>query len=103
MFKCDLRRGDGDSHGAISEQSKNPDPGAALVAFRALLSRDDLAGQNVTARFVRVNERGQGRGVYFSDFSKPFGEGRIHPLAPLDPHASEELAQELARWIPSAD
>lgn len=100
MFKTDLRRGDGKERGSLTSRSQSEDPAAAVAAFQALLNRDDLIGQDVTARFVRVGADGVGRGIYFSDFSRPIGAGRIHPLAPLDPFAEASAARDISAWLP---
>lgn len=92
-FKVDLRW---DGGKRLTDQSQVQDAGLAVEAYRALLRRSDLDGQSVQARFV-VN----GRSLYFSDFAKPFGQGRIHPDAPLDPNADRARADELARWTPA--
>lgn len=96
-YKADLRWVDGPNKTRLTDQTKTPDAEVALAAFRALLARDDLAGQPVAARFVV-----SGRSLYFSKFDAPFGRGRIHPEAPLDARAAPERADELARWSPPA-
>lgn len=95
-YKVDLRWDDGDRN-RLTDQTKTPDAEVALAAYRALLRREDLVGQSVAARFVV-----QGRSLYYSNFSKPIGIGRIHPDAPLIADAAREDADELAKWRPPA-
>lgn len=92
MFKVDLRWEDGRR---LSDRVKVNNPEHALEAFRELLRRADLVGQDVAARFVVEN-----RSLYFSRFDQPVGEGRIHPDAPLRANASRDEADSLARWKP---
>lgn len=92
-YKVDLRWGDGSR---LSDRTQTGSAAAALVAFRELLAREELAGQDVAARFVVA-----GRSLYFSQFDRPFGKGRIHPDAPLDPSADRERADAIARYLPS--
>lgn len=101
IFKIDLRwpmaEGArlGRSGGELSDRTETDDAATAIAAFRELLSRPDLDGQAVAARFVVG-----GRSLYYSQFDRPFGGGRIHPDAPLDPGADRAHADALARWTP---
>jgi hypothetical protein len=100
-YKVDLRwpgpagGGTQSSHGRVTDRTATDDEDLALSAYRKLLRRDDLAGQPVAARFVVG-----GRSLYFSQFDKPFGKGRIHPDAPLDASASPDAASQAAAWTP---
>lgn len=93
-FKVDLRWADG-GRNRLTDQTKTPDATVALAAFRALLRREDLVGQDVAARFVVAN-----RSLYYSNFSKGVGLGRIHPDAPIVADADEAQAKTLAAWRP---
>lgn len=93
-FKVDLRWADG-GRNRLTDQTKTPDATVALAAFRALLRREDLIGQEVAARFVVAN-----RSLYYSNFSKGIGLGRIHPDAPIIADATEAEANTLAAWRP---
>ena len=92
QFKVDLRWEQGNR---LTDRTITGDASAALEAYRALLSRNDLEGMAVAARFVV-----DGRSLYFSNFARPFGDGRIHPGAPLEPFAERAEAVRLARWTP---
>lgn len=94
-YKVDLRWDDGGQN-RLTDQTKTPEAEVALAAYRALLRREDLVGQSVAARFVVA-----GRSLYFSNFSKPIGMGRIHPDAPLIADVGREEAEELAKWRPA--
>lgn len=100
-FKIDLRwpregaEKLGRREGELSDRTETDDEAEALAAYRELLSRDDLAGHGVAARFVVG-----GRSLYYSRFDRPFGRGRIHPDAPLDARADPAAADRLAGWTP---
>lgn len=100
-FKVDLRwpnetgAGPATSSGRLSDRTATDDADMAISAFRKLLAKDELAGQAVAARFVVG-----GKSLYFSEFDRPFGEGRIHPGAPLDAEASPNQARAVAAWTP---
>jgi hypothetical protein len=85
--------------GRIEAASKTntANPGAAETAYRALLARDDLAGQPRAAVLSRNN-----RSVYFSRFDRELGEGRIHPDAPLDLFRDDDGTSEATQWHPDA-
>ena len=100
VYKVDLRWDDG---AQISDQMTTSDVELALEAYRALLSRKELGGKSVAARFM-VN----GRSLYFSRFNRPFGQkfgrSRIHPRAPLDPTLDpndHEKIDAIMAWTPS--
>lgn len=101
-FKIDLRWPQegaeklGHRNGELSDRMETDDPAEAVEAFRELLRFDHLAGEAVAARFVVG-----GRSLYYSRFDRPFGNGRIHPDAPLDPGADRKAADALARWTPA--
>jgi len=93
-WKTDLRRHDGH----LSERTLTPDPATAEAAFRALLAREDLIGQPIAARLVSPLTR---RAIYFSRFDRGLGDGRIHPSAPLDLSADQDLTAIATKWRPS--
>lgn len=92
QFKVDLRWEQGNR---LTDRTITGDASAALEAYRALLSRNELEGRAVAARFVV-----DGRSLYFSNFAMAFGDGRIDPSAPLDPFAERAEADRIARWTP---
>lgn len=99
-YKVDLRWDDGAQQ---TDQVTTPDVELALTAYRALLSRNELGGKSVAARFL-VN----GKSLYFSRFNRPYGQkhgrSRIHPRAPLDPHLDPQdydKINEIMAWTPS--
>ena len=93
-FKVDLRWNHED-RSRLTDRTQTSDPDTALEAYRELLQREDLIGRAVAARFVVG-----GRSLYFSDFSKPIGDGRIHPQAPIIADATDAEAATLAAWRP---
>lgn len=95
-FKVDLRW---QETGELTDRTSTSDPVAAEAAFRELLARDDLSGERVAARLVSLLT---GKSIYFSRFDKAIGDGRIHPDAPLDVWAEEDLTAEAAAWKPPA-
>jgi len=94
-YKVDLRHSVGRRNGTLSDRVRTEDPVEALQAFRKLLEREDLVGQEIAARLVV-----DGQSIYFSRFDKPLGEGRIHPDAPLDLAVNGDQAKQLAGWRP---
>lgn len=92
-YKADLRWEEGQR---LTDRTITSDAAVALAAFRELLGRP-LAGKPVAARLVV-----DGRSLYFSNFAKDVGSGRIHPDAPLSTSASRAEADELARWLPKS-
>lgn len=79
-FRVYLRSHDGPNTGRILERIEpTSDPDAAISAFQRFLSRDDLVGEKVAAVLSR-----DGTTLYFSRFDRELGDGRIHPLAPID-------------------
>lgn len=85
----------------FTDRTETPDPELALAAFRRLLARTDLDGEDVAARLVVPIGNGS-RSLYYSNFRKPVGRGRIHPDAPLRLEGvTPEEADALARWLPS--
>lgn len=88
-WKIDLRWHDG----RLTERTETGDPDIAVAAFRALLGRDDLDGQPVAARMVSPLTR---RSIYFSRFDGRPGLTRLHPAAPIDPHADRDMTAEAA-------
>lgn len=93
-FKADLRWHDTSE---LTDRTVTSDPAAAEIAFRQLLARDDLAGDRVAARLVSPFTR---KAIYYSAFDKAFGQGRIHPDAPLDLFASEDQSKVATAWAP---
>ncbi|WP_338578672.1 hypothetical protein V8J38_16850 (plasmid) [Brevundimonas olei] len=79
-------------------RTQTHDPVLAIAAFRRLLARDDLVGRPAAARLM-VN----GRRLYYSEFWKPIGSGRIHADAPIDLSVDRDGADALGRWTPSAN
>ena len=90
-FKVDLRWDDGRR---LTDRTITSDPTEAIDAFKELLARP-LEGRPVAARLVV-----DGRSLYFSNFTKMFGRGRIHPDAPIDLGVSRDEADRLAAWLP---
>lgn len=97
MWRVYLRRHDG---GEVTEKTVTTDMAAAEVAYRALLSRDDLAGEAVAAVLSLAADprKGGGKSIYFSRFDRPFGGGRIHPDAPLDLLRADDGTREATSW-----
>lgn len=93
-FKVDVRW---PATQSLSDRTTTTDPAAALTAYRALLNRADLAGQPCAARLVVG-----GRSLFYSEFDKPIGRGRIHPDAPLSLAVDKAGADALAAWTPRA-
>lgn len=93
-FKVDLRWNH-EGRSRLTDRTQTSEPATALDAYRELLRREDLVGRDVAARFVVA-----GRSLYFSDFAKPIGLGRIHPDAPIIADATSEEAATLAAWRP---
>lgn len=92
FFKIDIRwpeTGRADKR----ERTETRDPSAALAAFARLLARPDLDGQNCAARLMV-----DGKSLYYSEFNKPVGRGRIALNAPLRLDVTREEAQRLASW-----
>lgn len=87
-YKADLQRLGGRD---LTDRTVSPSRAAAFCAFRELLARTDLDGQPVAARFVV-----DGRSLYYSRFDKPFGQGRIHPDAPIRADVDRAEADRLA-------
>ena len=92
-FKVDLRWDEGHR---LTDRTITDDPDEAISAFRELLGRP-LEGRPVAARLVV-----EGRSLYYSNFTKLFGKGRIHPDAPIDLSVSRDEADRLAAWLPPA-
>ena len=90
-FKVDLRWDEGHR---LTDRTITDDPDEAISAFRELLGRP-LEGRPVAARLVV-----EGRSLYYSNFTKLFGKGRIHPDAPIDLSVSRDEADRLAAWLP---
>ena len=90
-YKVDLRWEDGFR---LTDRTITSDPAEAIDAFKELLARP-LEGRPVAARLVV-----DGRSLYFSNFTKMFGRGRIHPDAPIDLGVSRDEADRLAAWLP---
>lgn len=93
-YKIDLRW---PASQRFTDRTETRDPVLALAAFRSLLQRSDLEGEDVAARLVVA-----GKSLYYSNFRKPLGGGRIHPDAPLKLPAEQSEADELARWLPAS-
>lgn len=91
-YKVDLRWTDG---ARLTDRTHTSDRGAALTAFRRLLDRLDLVGQDVAARLVV-----DGKSLYYSRFDREVGKGRIHPDAPICLDADRTTADRLASWVP---
>ena len=87
-YKADLQRLGGRD---LTDRTVSTSRAAAFRAFRELLARTDLEGQAVAARFVV-----DGRSLYYSRFDKPFGQGRIHPEAPIRADVDRGEADRLA-------
>lgn len=81
IFRVYLRSHDGPETGRILERIEpTGDTDAAVAAYRRFLARNDFSGQKVAAVLSRNRVS-----IYFSRFDRNFGDGRIHPNAPLDP------------------
>jgi len=63
----------------LEERTVTVSAAAAEVAFRELLSRADLVGQDCAARLMLDR-----RQLHYSEFNKPLGAGRLAPDAPLN-------------------
>lgn len=102
MWRVYLRRHDG---GEVTDKTVTADMTAAEAAYRALLARDDLAGEPVAAVVSAAtgSRSGGGKSIYFSRFDRPFGGGRIHPAAPLDLCRQDDGTSEASRWVPPAE
>lgn len=96
-FKVDVHWPD-EQRADKSGRTQTHDPALAITAFRRLLARDDLVGRPAAARLM-VN----GRRLYYSEFWKPIGRGRIHPDAPIDLGVDRDEADALGRWTPGAN
>lgn len=90
--------------GAVTDKTNTSDPVAAEAAYRALLARDDLAGQPLAAVLSSTvtGHTGGGTSIYFSRFDKDYGEGRIHHDAPLDLFRDGDGTDEATAWRPPA-
>jgi len=97
VWRVYLRSHDFPHEGEVSERMLTHDPEEAVSAYRALLRRDDLTGQPMTARMTSDIAGGA---IYTSRFDRESGRGRIHPEAPLDPLADQELSREATAWRP---
>ncbi|ODT78843.1 MAG: hypothetical protein ABS76_22090 [Pelagibacterium sp. SCN 64-44] len=73
------------------------DPEEAIAAYRALLRRDDLVGERMVVKMTSELAPGA---IYISRFDRGFGQGRIHPDAPLDAFADQDMTREATRWRP---
>ena len=94
IWKADLRW---HSDGRLEERLLTSYPSEAEAHFRRLLARTDLVGQPVAARLESARTH---KAVYFSRFERDFGDGRIHPDAPLDPLRFDDGTNEATRWKP---
>ncbi|MGH7020550.1 MAG: hypothetical protein ACREEY_11745 [Brevundimonas sp.] len=94
VFKVDVRWPD---EGRVDrkDRTETRDPVAAISAFRRLLSRTDLEGRPAAARLMVDGKR-----LYYSEFWKPIGDGRIHPDAPITLEVDRDGADEIGRWLP---
>ena len=93
FWKTDLRT----HSGQLSDRTETIDPTLAVTAYRALLARADLAGQPIAARLVSAIT---GRAIYYSRFDRAFGDGRIHPDAPIDPLRLDDGTNVATQWRP---
>jgi hypothetical protein len=91
-YKVDIRWPDAQR---LSDRTQTADAETALAAYRRLLSRTDLIGKNCAARFVV-----DGRSLFYSEFNRPVGEGRVHPDAPLRADTDAAGASVIAQWTP---
>lgn len=98
LYKVDLRYGATDQSGKVTQPTRTPYADVAMAAYRKLLGLD-LTG-DIAARFVVEGAGGKSASLYYSKFDRPFGQGRIHPDAYLDPYATREHADKLASWRP---
>lgn len=74
-YKVDLRW---PATQSLTNRTQTESLAAAEVAFRELLARTDLEGEDCAVRFVV-----DGRSIHYSRFDQPFGAGRIAPDADL--------------------
>ena len=95
MWKSDIR----DHSGRLSDRCLSADPATAVAHFRALLARSDLVGTTCAARLVSPITGGA---IYFSRFDREFGDGRIHPDAPIDITADDDMTATATAWKPRA-
>lgn len=89
--------------GRLIETGKHETPEAALAAYRALLSRDDLIGQPLAAVFkppAGLVTSGN-TSTWFSRFDRDIGDGRLSALDPrLDAYATAETANQVLHSQP---
>lgn len=84
----------------MASRTVTSDAATAESAYRALLARDDLTGQKVSAVLSSTVGRGNGSGrsIYFSRFDRDFGDGRIDPRAPLDLTRDDDGTRAATAW-----
>ena len=95
IYRVYLRSHAPDETGHVSDKTNTTNPETAVTAFRALLAIDDLIGRPCAA-VLSV-----GHAVYFSRFNRELGDGRIHPLAPLNPYRTDDGTAEATAWRPA--
>lgn len=97
LFRVYLRSHAANEVGKIDMASRTitSNPEAAIIAYRALLARDDLIGHPCAAVLSRAVQR-SGSSLFFSRFDKELGQGRIAADDPrLDPLMDENEAYAL--------
>jgi DNA-binding transcriptional regulator YiaG len=95
LYKTDIRWDDG----TLTHRTSTPSRAAAEAAYRELLACTDFEGKKCAARLVSPHT---GKSIYFSHFDKAFGQGRIHPDAPLDLERADDGSQQASAWLPPA-
>lgn len=97
LFRVYLRCHEANRVGEIDMASRTVthNPNAAIIAYRELLARDDLAGQKWAAVLSRATS-GSGSALFFSRFDRDFDDGRIKPNdIRLDPMMDYDDAADL--------